>query len=79
MSNFDTFAQVYTEELIKAVTNYPKEYAWPLANVPTVAKIMLDAVKAQTYSKDGRAFKNTCKRLNIKCTYKDINNFINGN
>lgn len=76
--SLETFGTIYTEELTKAVIQYPKEYTWPVANVPTVAKKMIESFKAGTYNKDGRAVKATCKRLNIKYTYKDINSYIKG-
>ena len=76
MTNFDTFAQVYTEELEKAVLKYPEEYVWPVENVPTVAAKMIQAFRAGTYNKDSRAMKATCKRLNIKHTYTAINAYL---
>ena len=76
MSNFDTFIQVYAEQLEKAVTNYPNEYFWPVANVPTVVQKMADALKTKTYNKDGRAIKATCKILGIKHTYTAINAYL---
>jgi len=76
MTNFDTFAQTYTEELEKAVLKYPEEYVWPVENVPTVAAKMIQAFRAGTYNKDGRAIKATCKRLNIPYTYKGINAYL---
>ena len=76
MSNFDTFAQVYTEELEKAVLKYPEEYTWPVETVPTVAAKMVQAFRAGTYNKDSRAIKATCKRLNLKHTYKEINAYL---
>jgi hypothetical protein len=76
MTNFDNFAQVYTEELEKAVKNFPEEYAWPVENVPTVAAKMVQAFLAGTYNKDSRAVKATCKRLSIKHTYKEINAYL---
>ncbi|MFY4731225.1 hypothetical protein [Nitrospira sp. BLG_2] len=76
MSNFDTFVQIYTEELKNAVVNYPDEYGWPVENVPTVAQKMAVAFKNKTYNKDGRAIKATCKRLNIKYTYTAINEYL---
>lgn len=76
MSNFDNFMQVYTEQLEKAVRNYPAEYGWPVENVPTVAAKMGEAFKKKTYNKDGRAIKATCKVLGIKYTYTAINEYL---
>ena len=76
--NFDTFSQIYTEELGKAVLAYPEEYTWPVENVPTVAAKMIQAFRAGTYNKDSRAIKATCKRLNIKHTYTAINAYLKG-
>lgn len=76
MSNFDTFAQTYTEQLEKAVLKYPEEYVWPVENVPTVAAKMIQAFRARTYNKDSRAVKATCKILKIKHTYTAINEYL---
>lgn len=76
MNNFDTFAQTYAEELEKAVLKFPEEYTWPVENVPTVAAKMIQAFRAGTYNKDGRAIKAVCKRLNLKHTYKEINAYL---
>lgn len=76
MSNFDTFMQIYTEQLEKAVRNYPTEYTWPVENVPTVAAKMRVAFMNRTYNKDGRAIKATCKVLGIKYTYTAINEYL---
>lgn len=37
---------------------------------------MRRAIRKNSFNKDGRAFKATCKRLKIAHTYKAINNFI---
>jgi hypothetical protein len=76
MNNFDTFVQVYTEQLEKAIRNYPDEYAFPVENVPAVVAKMSAGFKNKTYNKDGRAFKATCKILNIKYTYTAINEYL---
>jgi len=76
MSNFDNFIQVYTEQLEKAVKEYPDEYAFPVANVPTVVAKMSVGFKNKTYNKDGRAIKATCKVLGIKYTYTAINEYL---
>jgi len=73
---FETFGKLYEQNLTQAVLNYPEEYVWPVENVPTVAKKMLDAVVKNSYNKDGRAFKATCKQLGIKYTYKAIDEYL---
>ena len=72
----ETFKQVYTEELTKAVRDNPKEYAWPIENVPVVVDKMMAALVAGTANKDGQAIKATCKRLGIKYTYKGIKEYF---
>ena len=76
MNNFDTFAKIYTKELEKAVLKFPEEYVWPVENIPVVAQMMIQAFRAGTYNKDSKAIKATCKRLNVKHTYKEINNYL---
>lgn len=76
ITNFDRFTQVYVEELTQAVLKYPDEYTWPVENVPNVAAKMIQAFRAGTYNKDGRAIKGTCKRLGIKYTYTAINAYL---
>lgn len=77
-TNFYIFTEVYTEELGKAVLKYPEEYVWPVEDVPNVAAKMIEAFRRGSYNKDSRAIKATCKRLNIKHTYREINAYLNG-
>lgn len=68
--------EIYQEELVKAVTNHPDEYPWPVSDAPKVAEKMRLAIIRGTYNKDGYAFKGTCKRLRIPHTYRAINDYI---
>lgn len=79
MTNFDIFVKVYIEELEAAIRKYPEEYRWPLDNLPRVFEKMIEGFRQKTYSRDGRAIRATCKRLNIKLNYKDINAFLDAN
>lgn len=76
MENFDKFIEMYAEELKKAVTEYPLEYAFPPTMVLTVVDKMGGALKSGSYNKDSRAIKAVCKRLGIKHTYTAINQFL---
>ena len=72
-----TFIRVYTEELERAVKDHPTEYPWyPSIPVSSVVAKIHDALKRGTYSNGGYAFKATCKRLGIKCTYTAINGYV---
>jgi hypothetical protein len=75
---FANFAMIYTEELARAVKDYPSEYRWPFKDVPVVAAKMLDAVKRGSFNKDSRAIRATCKRLGIKHTYTAIRDYLAG-
>jgi hypothetical protein len=52
----------------------------PASTVSQVADRMLSYVKAggRGYSKEGHAFKGTCKRLGIKHTYTAIETYLKG-
>lgn len=53
-------------------------YGWPASEAPTVAAKMRAAWERGTGSKDGDAFKATCKQLGISHTYKAINAYLGG-
>lgn len=77
-TNREAFYATYTEELARAVREYPTEYAWPVSDVPVVAGRMIAAFERNSYNKDSRAIKATCKRLGLKHTRRDINAFLAG-
>jgi len=72
----ETFIAEYTKQLRLAVLNFPNEYAYPVEQVPHVVSLMREAIRLGSFSKDSRAFKETCKVLGIKHTYKEIAHFI---
>lgn len=74
--NLNTFLEVYRENLIKCVTQYPDEYVWPISEIERVMDRMENAIVRGSFNKDTRAFKLTCKELKIKHTYKAIKDFI---
>lgn len=78
MEPIDQWMAVYETQLLKAVTEHPDEYPWPLTNVPFVAKKMREAFERGSYNKDGRAIKATCKHFGIKHTYTAIEMFFKG-
>jgi hypothetical protein len=67
---------VYEAKLIEAINNYPAEYRFSASMAPTVAGKMRAAIINQSYSKDGRAIKATCKHFGIPHTYTAINSFL---
>ena len=68
--------RVYAEQLEKAVREHPQEYAYPVDQVPTVVQRMRGAIQENRFNKDSTAFRQTCKVLKIKHTYKAIEQFI---
>lgn len=70
--NFETFIDIYREELAKAHSAHPNEYVWPISELETVVERMRGAIERGTFNKDSRAFKAVCKQLGIKHTYKAI-------
>ncbi len=77
MSNRDRFLEVYREKLAAAVAEHPLMYGWPIGELDTVMGRMAAAIDRRSYSKDGQAFRATCRALGIKHTYTAINEFIN--
>lgn len=77
MDNFDLFCQTYKKKLEEAVIKWPQDYPWyPNLSIETVYGRMVTAFKNKSYNKDGHAIKNTCKELNIKHTYKAIQEYL---
>lgn len=72
----NSFMKVYGPMLEQSVRLHPEEYGYPLESVPTVLARMRIALTTRTYNKDSRAFRETCKVLNIKHTYAAINRYI---
>ena len=70
------FFETYRKNLLRAVLEHPSEYSWPAEDVPLVAARMEAAVLRGSHNKDGYAFKQTCKELGIKHTYKAIDAFL---
>lgn len=68
------FGETYRKWLRRAYESNPEDYN---INIPSdvVADRMLAAISKGGYNKDGRAFKATCKELNIPFTYKAIKAF----
>lgn len=75
LTNRQKFFEAYRRNLERAVIEHPDEYCWPVANVPIVAAKMEAAFERGSYSKDGFAFKATCKEMGIPHTYTAINSF----
>ena len=75
---FDTFKEVYTRMLTRAVTEHPEEYRYPISDVPAVVNRMMTAIEHASYNKDGYALRWTCRELGIKWTYGSINGYLHG-
>jgi hypothetical protein len=69
---FALFGAVYRVELERAVKEHPEEYGWPVENVPVVVDRMMAAIRAETFNKDSRAIRATCKAFGLKHTYKAL-------
>ena len=74
--SLELFLKAYKESLIHARSQFPLDYLWSADFIPTVLERMKEAIINGTFNKDSHAFKLTCKKLNIKCTYKAINAYI---
>ena len=76
-TQLEKFCAEYRHQLEVAVRDHPKDYKFMGSfTVDQVADKMVEAFKAGTYNKDGRAIKATCKTLGIKHTYRDINAYF---
>lgn len=72
MSNKETFAATYSQAFIDSYPQLPAEQSKALIEKAT--KIALDCIRNVII--DSPAFKLTCQRLSIKCTYKAIEEYL---
>lgn len=72
----NTFQEVYTRNLFRAVEEYPQEYAYSKDAVPLIAAKMVAALLRNSANKDSRAIKWTCKELGIPYTYKGLKEYF---
>jgi len=76
MTNADKFVSVYRAHLTRLRRENHKDYAWPLEDLPVVLDRMEAGIRRGSASKDGPAFRATCKELGIPHTYKAIYKFL---
>jgi hypothetical protein len=76
MTNRGRFLEEYRKQLLLAAIAYPSEYTWPISSFDIVYGRMVAAFDRGSYSKDGRAFRATCKALGIRHTYAAIREFV---
>lgn len=74
---FETFITVYRRNLARIRKEQPEVYAWPESMLETISERMAMAVRNGSFSKDGPAFKATCKELGLKYTYTAIGEYLN--
>ena len=72
----DDFMRHYKANLITCVTANPSNYRYGISDIDEICHKMQGAILDNTYSKDGLAFKMTCKQLGIKHTYQAIKEYI---
>lgn len=74
---FDKFCNTYHACLELAVKTTPEEYYWyPTTPISVIAARMCRAVEVGSFNKDSKGFRLTCKVLNIKHTYKAIDEYL---
>lgn len=78
LGHLNLFRTVYTEELARAVSERPDEYAFPASDAPVVADRMIAGFLRGSASNNGIAIRRTCKRIGIGTTYKAISCYLNG-
>lgn len=78
MTNKEKFQEAYKRHLAAVRAEFPDVYLWPASDTDMVAQRMFAAMDRGSFSKEGYAFKRTCKELKIKPTYQEINAFYRG-
>ena len=76
MARIDDFLAEYTIQLTRAVTRHPTLYSYSVSQVPGVITRIREALPANKYMTNGRAFRATCRNLGIKPTYKAVRDFL---
>ena len=71
-----TFLQAYAKCLESCITAHPENYSYGVDKVPVMVYRFLNAMKDGTYCNDGQAFRDACKVLGIKNTFKAVNAFM---
>jgi len=79
ITRLEIFKTVYASELKEHVEKHPDDYTWSIANFSVILDRMTSAIEKGTFDKNSPSFKNTCKILNLKHTYKAIKTFIGSN
>lgn len=77
----DLFDTTYYDELARAVREHPDEYMPAMSTKEGLIDAytrMLAAFDRESYNKDGRAIRATCRKLGIPHTYKAINAYRRG-
>ncbi len=75
-TNRELFKETYLNQLKESHIKNPEQYAWAFDGLEMVAIRMFAAIDKGSFNKDSIAFKNTCKALKIKHTYRDIETFL---
>lgn len=76
-TNWKAFVTEYRKQFTQNVLDNPSIYGWyPSTPIDVVADRMITSLKTNACSKDGLAFKGTCKALGIKCTWSAIDEFL---
>lgn len=73
------FKDTYLESLTECIRKYPNDYCYGVDEAATVCDKMFNAFMKHTANKDGKAVKNTCKKLEIPYTYKGISEYLGVN
>ena len=73
--NYDSFVSKFTEVLTENYNASPERYLKPLDE--TLRNCIYSLLKGD-FDKDTESFKQTCKALKVKHTYKAIKGFIYG-
>jgi hypothetical protein len=75
-NNRELFKSTYAIELEASYRANPDAYSCTIHDLVEVLDRMYKAIDRGSFNKDSQAFKNTCKQLKIKHTYRDIETFL---
>jgi hypothetical protein len=76
MTNYESFAGQYRIKLTAAIERSPKEYRYPVSEVPDVVERMMVALSKGS-AHIGPAVKATAKALGINPSNKAIREYLN--
>ena len=76
MNNLQRFIETYNKCLRAAIDADPNPYLWDLEHFDEFIQRMERAINNRSFNKDSPTFRQTCKTLGIRHTYRAIDTFL---